>query len=138
MPLLDFLKKKRTNEKSRAKADAARPPAEKKAERKQGAAGFKAKNEISERAFEVLLAPQVTEKTSSLNALGVYVFRIADGANKKEIGRAVRELYGVRPRKINLIKTPAKTRWSRGKKGLRPGYKKALVFLNPGETIEIT
>ena len=138
MALLDFLKKKKmsgTSGKS-AKSAPSRPERE-EARPETEPRGFKEKNNASEKAFEVLLAPQVTEKTSLLNTRGVYVFRITKSANKKEVARAIWELYGVRPRKVNVVKIRSKTRFLRGRKGVRPGYKKALVFLKSGETIEI-
>ncbi len=137
MALLDFLKKKKTSGKSKSAKSAPSRPEREEAGPEKESRGFKEKNKASEKAFEVLLAPQVTEKTSLLNAQGVYVFRITESANKKEVARAIWELYGVRPRKVNVVKIPSKTRFARGHKGVRPGYKKALVFLKPGETIEI-
>lgn len=90
------------------------------------------------KAFRTILSPHISEKTSGQNASGVYAFKVGEQAGKTEIKEAVRELYGVKPLKVNLIRIPAKKRLIRGKVGKRPGYKKALVFLKEGDSIQIT
>lgn len=85
----------------------------------------------------VVIAPRITEKASgkSMNE-NVYVFNVDPKASKKEISKAVLKIYKVSPVKISVVRIPRKKIFVRGKKGLRPGGKKAYVYLKEGEKIE--
>lgn len=80
---------------------------------------------------------RVTEKASILFEKNVYTFNVDASANKKEIGKAIFSLYKVKPIKINILKVPYKNIISKGKKGVRGGGKKAVVYLKEGDKIEI-
>jgi large subunit ribosomal protein L23 len=88
-------------------------------------------------AWQVLKMPIVTEKSTDLNALNQYIFKVANSANKAEIKKAIQDLYGVRVESVNIIKVPGKKRRLGRHEGWRAGYKKAIVFLAPEEKIEI-
>ncbi|MCF7836078.1 MAG: 50S ribosomal protein L23 [Candidatus Marinimicrobia bacterium] len=92
----------------------------------------------SELASFVISAPHITEKSTILSEGNVYVFRVTPRANKITIKKAVKELYGFDPIRINIVNIPAKTRSSRGRKGVRSGYKKAMVYLKEGDQIELS
>ncbi len=80
----------------------------------------------------------LTEKASARSVDAdhpVHTFVVAKESTKGEIKREVIRRYGVTPVKINLIKAPAKLIVYRGRVGRKPGFKKALVFLNQGEKI---
>src|SRR3989344_2150593 len=85
----------------------------------------------------VLRSPRITEKASSANEKGVYVFIVAPEATKRDIKRAVQEVYGVVPRKIGITKIHAKVIFNRRIRGVKPGGKKAYVYLKQGDKIEI-
>ena len=86
----------------------------------------------------VLRSPRITEKASMHMERGVYVFLVAPHATKNDIGKAIQETYGVFPRKINMTKIPAKIIISgRRVRGVKPGGKKAYVYLRAGEKIEV-
>lgn len=87
----------------------------------------------------VLNAPRITEKASLAMGGFVYVFDVAQNANKKLIMSAVQAVYKVKPRKVAIVNTkPKEIRNMRtGKKGMKKGFKKAYVYLNKGETITI-
>lgn len=85
----------------------------------------------------VLTRPHITEKASALAEKGVYVFEVDKRATKISIRHAVKEIYRVTPLKVNIVRLPAKQVVVRGKKGMKPGKKKALVYLKKGDTIEI-
>ena len=87
--------------------------------------------------FDVLLRPRITEKATEYTEKNVYVFEVAPNATKIQIIEAVKDLYKVTPVKINITKTPAKRIIVRGKKGVRSGLKKALIFLKEGDKIDI-
>jgi len=88
----------------------------------------------------ILLAPRVTEKGAYLSALGAYVFNVGENANKKDIAAAVKEIFKVTPRKVTVVRIPRKRVQTRGSRnmGQTAGGKKAYVFLNKGETIELS
>jgi large subunit ribosomal protein L23 len=83
-----------------------------------------------------IVRPHVAEKSTFLNEKGVYVFIVSQTTNKIMVRQAIKEKYGVVPRKINIVNIPAKQISFRGKKGTKKGLKKALVFLKKGEKIE--
>ncbi len=81
--------------------------------------------------------PRVTEKASNVFEQNVYTFNVDVSANKKEIKKAIFALYKVTPVKINILPIPYKNVMSKGKKGVRGGGKKAIVYLKKGDKIEI-
>ena len=86
------------------------------------------------------MAPRITEKSTDLAEGGksaTYVFEVAKGSTKTEIKQAFIAKYKAKPVKINVINLPSKTVVRRGKKGVKSGVRKALVFLKAGEKIEI-
>ena len=86
---------------------------------------------------EVLLAPVVSEKSYSLIGDGKYVFRVHQDAHKTQIRQAVEELFGVKVEGVNVLKVQSKPKRRGMIKGVRPGWKKAIVQLREGDTIEI-
>ncbi|MBI2046374.1 MAG: 50S ribosomal protein L23 [Parcubacteria group bacterium] len=84
----------------------------------------------------IIKRPRVTEKATSLSEKGVYVFEVAQKANKREVIKAVHLLYNVTPRKVRMIMVPSKKVFMRGHVGFTAKIKKAMVFLKKGETIE--
>ena len=85
----------------------------------------------------IIKKPRITEKSGiQAEALGVYTFEVTDKANKKNIAKAVKELYKVTPVKVNITNLPAKKVFSRGKVGRKSGVKKAIVYLKKGDKIE--
>lgn len=91
---------------------------------------------VSDIASGVLINPRITEKTNLQAEKGVYAFNVAERANKVLIKRAVEELYDVGVEKVRVSNMPAKRKFIRGRRGRRPGYKKALVYLKQGNKIE--
>ncbi len=88
-------------------------------------------------AWKVLVNPLVTEKSTVLNAQNQYVFKVAPGSSKNEIKKAVRDLYGVKVERVNIINLPGKSRRVGRNQGFRSGFKKAVVSIAAGQTIEI-
>ena len=86
---------------------------------------------------EVLLAPVVSEKSYSLIEDGKYSFRIHPDAHKTQVRQAVEELFGVTVLGVNIVKVQPKPKRRGMSKGIRPGWKKAIVQLREGDTIEI-
>lgn len=84
-----------------------------------------------------LTHPRVTEKASVLSAKNVYTFDIRSTANKKDIAKAVKELYKVNPLKIRIARVASKKVFVGGKFGTKVGGKKAYIYLKKGDKIEI-
>ena len=88
-------------------------------------------------ASQVVLAPIVSEKSYEGSTRGTYTFRVHPDAHKTQIRQAVEELFDVKVRRVNVIKVHAKPKRRGMFRGSRPGWKKAVVYLRAGDTIEI-
>lgn len=86
---------------------------------------------------DILLAPVNTEKAMSGQGMGRYVFKVAPNTNKIEISKAVGKAYNVKVVSVKIINVPKKARQVGRTKGFRAGYKKAVVTLAKGQSIEI-
>ena len=86
---------------------------------------------------EVLRRPHITEKASASSERGAYVFKVSNTASKREIAQAVILFYKVTPTKVRTVNIPPKRIIVKGRQGVRPGGKKAYVFLKKGEKIEV-
>ena len=87
-------------------------------------------------ARDILVRPLITERTTQLMAEGKYVFVVAKVANKIEIAKAVSEIFKVKVAKVNTVNVLGKKKRMGRTQGKRPDYKKAIVKLAPGESIE--
>jgi large subunit ribosomal protein L23 len=95
------------------------------------------KTSHSSAAYRVLLRPLLTEKGSHLGIENKYLFEVGYNTNKIEISHAVENVYGVKPVKVNIVKMAGKI-VRRGKyEGRRKNWKKAIVTLPKGKTIQI-
>ncbi len=81
--------------------------------------------------------PRITEKASFHIEQNVYTFDVEKSANKSEIKKAIFQIYKVKPVKINILMVPDKQIFVKGKKGVKSGGKKALVYLKKEDKIEI-
>ena len=86
---------------------------------------------------QVLQAPIVSEKSYAMIGERKYSFRVHPDAHKTQIRQAVEELFDVKVARVNVIKVQAKPKRRGAIKGTRQGWKKAVVQLRPGNTIEI-
>ena len=85
----------------------------------------------------IIKKPRITEKSGiQAETAGIYTFEVTAEANKKNITKAIKEIYKVTPVKVNITKLPAKKVMSRGKAGMKSGVKKAVVYLKKGDKIE--
>ena len=87
-------------------------------------------------ARDIIIRPLITERSTELMAEGKYVFVVDKRANKIEIGKAVREIFDVKVEKVNTVNVKGKVKRRGRIVGKRPDYKKAIVKLAEGETIE--
>lgn len=83
-----------------------------------------------------IMRPRITEKSGVLSQGGVYTFEIAHNANKASIKQAIISLYKITPVKIAIINTPDRNVFVRGRRGVVPGVRKALVTVKKGDKID--
>ena len=87
---------------------------------------------------DIILSPVITEKATRLTEVNQVVFRVALGATKPKIAKAVAELFKVKVKDVNTVKVKGKTKTARGRPYKRSDYKKAIVTLEEGQQIDIT
>ena len=80
---------------------------------------------------------RVTEKAALAAEKGAYTFNVEDNANKNEIKKAIKLIYGVTPERVTITQITAKKVVRRGKIGYKKGGKKAVVYLKKGDKITI-
>ena len=86
---------------------------------------------------EVLISPVVSEKSYGQIVQNRYTFKVHQDAHKTQVRQAVEELFDVKVLAVNIVKVQAKPKRRGVHKGIRPGWKKAIVQLKPGDSIEI-
>ena len=86
---------------------------------------------------QVLLSPVVSEKSYSQIAQNRYTFKVHQDAHKTQVRQAVEQLFDVTVVNVNILKVQPKPKRRGLIKGTRPGWKKAVVQLKAGDSIEI-
>ena len=87
-------------------------------------------------ARDIIIRPLITEKSTTLMAEGKYVFEVAKAANKIEIAKAISQIFNVKVASVNTVNVEGKVKRIGRSIGKRSDYKKAIVKLAAGETIE--
>ena len=85
---------------------------------------------------EVLLAPVVSEKSYAAIEQNKYSFKVHKDAHKTQVRQAVEQLFDVKVVAVNIVKVKPKPKRRGLFKGERSGWKKAIVELRQGDTIE--
>ena len=86
---------------------------------------------------EIILNPIITEKSTALQELGKYCFKVDPRANKKEIMEAIRDVFNVEPISCTIMNMKGKRKRERYKIGYTSSWKKAIVTLKEGDKIEL-
>jgi large subunit ribosomal protein L23 len=86
---------------------------------------------------EVIIRPIITEHSYDMMEANTYTFEVAKSSNKIEIAQAIETIFNVEVVKVNTLNVKAKPKRMRGKAGLTRTWKKAMVTLKEGDTIEI-
>ena len=89
-------------------------------------------------AYDIILAPLVTEKSTMGSENNQITFRVPLSATKPQIKAAIEQLFKVKINAVNTLRQKGKVKRFRGKLGKRPDYKKAVVSLADGEMIDVT
>ena len=82
--------------------------------------------------------PIVTEKATILSEQNKTIFKVHEKANKKIIKKNIEKLFKVNVIKINIINTKTKVKLKQGKKSYKSGFKKAIITLKKGQSIDLT
>ena len=127
------VKKEEKKKSTKKKADA--PVKEKKAKKPTSDAGAR----LTKAPGRIIISPLITEKAVQMTVNNVYVFEVAMDATKNDIKNAIRALYKVSPRKVNTVRRAPRKFVSRfrNRRGTKKGVKKAYVYLNKGEKIDL-
>ena len=88
--------------------------------------------------FDKILSPLVTEKSTNLSEQNKIVFRVPTKANKKNLKTNIEKIFKVNVTKINMINKKNRVKLTRGRKVKVPGFKKAIVTLKKGQSIDLT
>jgi large subunit ribosomal protein L23 len=86
---------------------------------------------------KVLKRPIVTEKSHLLGEQGRYVFEVDSGASKHDIAKAVEWAFDVKVVKVNTLTVPGKVKRYGQRPSKQPDWKKAIVSLQAGDTIQL-
>jgi large subunit ribosomal protein L23 len=86
---------------------------------------------------DVLIAPVVSEKSYAQIEQRRYSFRVHPDAHKTQIRQAVEEVFDVKVVSVNVSKVQSKPKRRGAFRGIKPGWKKAIVELAPGDEIQI-
>ena len=87
--------------------------------------------------YDVLRAPVITEKSSILSQFSKYVFKVRSETTKGMVKRAIEHIFNVKVLKVHSIKTKGKVKMFRRIKGEQSDYKKMIVTLEKGKTIDL-
>ena len=85
---------------------------------------------------QVLLSPVVSEKSYELLEQRKYAFRVHPDAHKTQVRQAVEELFDVKVEGVNVVQVRPKPKRRGYHKGTKPGWKKAIVQVKPGQSIQ--
>ena len=87
--------------------------------------------------YDSLQSPLVTEKSTKLSELNKVVFKINKSANKKSVKKNIEKIFKVNVVKVNIINRQRRLKTIRGKKVKIKGYKKAIITLKKGQSIDL-
>jgi large subunit ribosomal protein L23 len=90
------------------------------------------------KAYDVILAPVITEKATHVSEANQVIFKVASGANKTDIKAAVEILFNVKVKAVNTLVRKGKRRTFRGIRAQLSDVKKAIVTLEEGHSIDVT
>ena len=87
--------------------------------------------------LDTIISPNITEKATSLSEFNKVVFKVHDGASKTSIKKNIEKIFKVNVVKINTINLKGKSKMVKNRKVYKSGYKKAIVTLKKGQSIDL-
>ena len=88
--------------------------------------------------YDKIITPFVTEKSTNLSEQNKIVFRVPSKANKKNLKKNIEKIFKVNVTKINIINKQSRLKLTRGRKVKVSGFKKAIITLKKGQSIDLT
>jgi len=88
--------------------------------------------------YDKIYSPVLTEKSTSLSEQNKITFKVPSSANKDNLKKNLEKIFKVNIIKINIINKQARTKLTRGRKVKVSGYKKAIITLKKGQSIDLT
>ena len=88
--------------------------------------------------YDKNLSPFVTEKSTNLSEQNKIVFKVPSNANKVNLKENIEKIFKVNVTKINIINKQNRTKLTRGRKVKVSGFKKAIITLKKGQSIDLT
>ena len=88
--------------------------------------------------YDKIISPLVTEKSTNLSEQNKIIFKVPTNADKKNLKSNIEKIFKVNVIKINIINKQNRTKLARGRKVKISGYKKAIITLKKGQSIDLT
>ncbi len=88
--------------------------------------------------YDKILSPLVTEKTTNLSEQNKIVFKVPAASNKRNLKKNIEKIFKVNVTKINIINKQNRIKITRGRKVKVSGFKKAIITLKKGQSIDLT
>ena len=88
--------------------------------------------------YDKILSPVVTEKSTNMSEFNKVTFKVPLSSNKKSLKKSIEKLFKVNVTKVNIVNKKTRIKVSRGKKIKKKGYKKAIVTLKKGQSIDLS
>ena len=88
--------------------------------------------------YDKILSPVVTEKSTNLSEQNKIVFKVPSSANKINLKNSIEKIFKVNVTKINIINKRNRIKFTRGRKVKVSGFKKAIITLKKGQSIDLT
>ncbi len=88
--------------------------------------------------YDKIISPVVTEKSTNLSEQNKIVFKVPKSSNKLSLKKSIEKIFKVNVVKINIINKKNRVKVTRGKKVKVKGYKKAIIKLKKGQSIDLT
>ena len=88
--------------------------------------------------YDKIISPVVTEKSTNLSDQNKIVFKVPTSSNKNTIKKSIEKIFKVNVTKINILNKKTRNKITRGRKVKVIGYKKAIITLKKGQSIDLT
>ena len=88
--------------------------------------------------YDTILSPIVTEKSTNMSEQNKIVFKVPKGSNKNVLKNNIEKIFKVNVIKVNIINKKSRKKITRGRKVKVSGYKKAIITLKKGQSIDLT
>ena len=93
---------------------------------------------MNERYYDIIVSPVITEKATMASEANQVIFKVASNATKPQVKEAVEKLFDVKVKAVNTLNRKGKTKRFRGIAGRQSDFKKAILTLEEGHSIDVT